>query len=53
MISNCRFEPVMDVPNIVIMTSTPGTNHCSEDSPSRPSPVTPESSGPKSARNTS
>ncbi len=58
MISNCRFEPVMLVPNIVIMTTTPGRNHCSvlpppSWSPPSPSPATPDSSGPNRPRKTS
>jgi hypothetical protein len=53
-ISNCRLDPVIDVPNIVIMTMTPGRNHCSDEPPNRlPSPARPDSSGPNSPRNTS
>ena len=50
-ISSCRFEPVIDVPNSADITMMPGTNHCSEDPVS--SPLTCDSSGPNSARNTS
>lgn len=50
--SNNRFEPVIDVPNIVIITTTPGRNHWSVPSP-RPCPVVPASRGPKRPRKTS
>jgi hypothetical protein len=52
-ISNCRLDPVIDVPNIVIMTTTPGRNHCRVLPPARPAPATPDSSGANRARKTS
>ena len=48
--SYCRLDPTIDVPNIVIITTTPGRNHCSEEVPRSPSPAIPDSSGPKRAR---
>jgi hypothetical protein len=48
-ISYSRFEPVADVPNRQTITTMPGTNHCSADSP----PAAAGSSGANRARKNS
>src|SRR5690625_11523 len=49
--SKSRFDPAIAVPNRVLMTMMPGTNHWKDSASGRP--VIPLSSGPKKARKTS